>query len=57
MVDPEILGSEYVVPKGGNQWGFKLLPGAPDEVRRKFAEFENAHKIVHKLAIGSELGE
>jgi hypothetical protein len=50
MVETEILKSEWVVPKGGNQWGFKLNEGAPESVKKKFAQFEAAQAAVNYMA-------
>jgi len=39
----KILDSEWVQsPKNNDGWGFELKPGAPDDVKRAFAEFLEA---------------
>jgi len=52
MVDARILNSPWVVPKGGNQWGHKLKPGAPQKVKDDFAKYQKALKASHKSAGG-----
>ena len=52
MVDTSVLDSEWVEPKGGSQWGFRLKDGAPEDIARQFAEYEAAVDAVHKAATG-----
>ena len=54
MVDARILGSKWVEPKGGNQYGHKLKAGAPESVKKQFEQYQSALKAVHAAATGGK---
>ena len=43
MPFPKNVWDEWVVPKK-NDWGYELKPGAPENVRKEFYEYDRAVK-------------